>query len=245
MNTPVEELVKYFEERFLVQPIVIKSNEVYLPEYPREESVRERVQDRIWQNEYININRNYINFTVHVPFEGDPSLFEIQPTSRAMNMSRKMDGFVNGNEIHLPYRVEAGDNANLEGHYNQDVSMISTNAERLNADIGRLNAQIPGIIKEKLNERRNTASKSQTLIQSLKIPIKKHDNVPETYCIPEIQRKPKIVLPPKVKKYTPEPTLDVSEYENILTIMKDMAVAMERSPATFSKLTEEEIRDFF
>jgi hypothetical protein len=42
-----------------------------------------------------------------------------------------------------------------------------------------------------------------------------------------------------------EPTLESEEYENILTIMKDMALAMERTPSTFATLSEEEIRDFF
>lgn len=74
-----------------------------------------------------------------------------------------------------------------------------------------------------------------------------HDSVPKTYTIPEIQRKPKIIEKPKseIKTYVPEPTLAAEEYENILTIIKDMALAMERSPSTFAKITEEEIRDFF
>lgn len=247
LQTPLEELAKYFEDRFLVQPLVLKSNETYLPEQPREESVCERVRDRIWgdEGEYVNVDRNYISFTVHVPFDGDGSLFDLQPSSRTHNMSRQMQAFVSGNEIHLPYRLLAQDNVDLESYYNQDVGMISTNVDRLNGDIARLNAQIPALIREKLNERLGSASKSQTLIQSLKIPIKKRDDVPATYSIPDVQRKPKIIEAPKVKTYTPEPTLDAGEYENILTIIKDMALAMERSPSTFAKISEEEIRDFF
>ena len=245
LQTPLEELAKYFEDRFLVQPLVLKNAEIYLPEPPREESVRERVADRVWGEGFVNVDRNYISFTVHVPFDGDGSLFDLQPSSRTYNMSRQMQAFVSGNEIHLPYRLLAQDNVDLESYYNQDVSMISTNVDRLNGDIARLNAQIPALIREKLNERRGSASKSQTLIQSLKIPIKKRDDVPATYSIPDVQRKPKIIEAPKVKTYTPEPTLDAGEYENILTIIKDMALAMERSPETFAKLTEEEIRDFF
>jgi hypothetical protein len=37
----------------------------------------------------------------------------------------------------------------------------------------------------------------------------------------------------------------VEEYERILVIIKDMSLAMERSPTTFEKLDEQEIRDFF
>ncbi len=32
LQTPLEELAKYFEDRFLVQPLVLKNGEIYLPE---------------------------------------------------------------------------------------------------------------------------------------------------------------------------------------------------------------------
>jgi hypothetical protein len=43
----------------------------------------------------------------------------------------------------------------------------------------------------------------------------------------------------------PEPTIDEAEYQHILKVMGDMALMMERSPRTFAKLEEEEIRDHF
>ena len=43
----------------------------------------------------------------------------------------------------------------------------------------------------------------------------------------------------------PESVLDETIYEDILGIVFDMSIVMERNPKTFSKLKEEEIRDFF
>ncbi len=123
--------------------------------------------------------------------------------------------------------------------------MIDTNAQRLATDAARFNNELPSLIRQKLNERKQSAEKSSSIIQAFKIPIKKRDDIPTTYTIPEIRQKPRIIEAPKVKTFTPEPTLAVEEYEGILTIIKDMALAMERSPRTFSKLKEEEIRDFF
>ncbi len=243
LHTPIEELSKHFEESYTVEPLLIKRDEMYADQ-PQEENVRERVMDRVW-NEQVNVSNSYISFAVHLPFEGDTGLFGVEPSSRMYSMSQQMDASIVGNEIVLRYRVLATENANLESHYSHDIQIITTNADRLNQDLGRWNSQVAGIVRDRLNEKRTNASKNQTLIQSLKIPIKKRDDVPATYTIPEVQRKPKIVQTPKVKTYTPEPTLEAEEYENILTIIKDMALAMERSPATFAKLTEEEIRDFF
>ena len=50
---------------------------------------------------------------------------------------------------------------------------------------------------------------------------------------------------PKTSIPMKEPYLDISIYESILEIISNMSLAMERSPNTFSKLKEEEIRDFF
>jgi hypothetical protein len=52
---------------------------------------------------------------------------------------------------------------------------------------------------------------------------------------------------PKVQseEFKPEPTLAMDIYEEILKILENMILTMERSPKTFSRLKEEELRDFF
>ena len=42
-----------------------------------------------------------------------------------------------------------------------------------------------------------------------------------------------------------EPILPMEEYEHILSVAQNMAIMLERSPSTFAKLKEEEIRDHF
>ena len=53
-------------------------------------------------------------------------------------------------------------------------------------------------------------------------------------------------LPPaSVAPYKPEPVLPEEDYQNILKIVKDMTLVMERSPAAFSNMGEEDIRQHF
>jgi hypothetical protein len=83
-------------------------------------------------------------------------------------------------------------------------------------------------------------------LESLSIPLKRRDKTPETYTIPIIRKKIVISRPTATEEaYRPEPTLPESEYEFMLETIFHMSLAMERSPKTFSKLQEEEIRDFF
>jgi hypothetical protein len=52
------------------------------------------------------------------------------------------------------------------------------------------------------------------------------------------------MVPAAKAKLERDPTLLIEEYEYILRVLLDAALAMERSPGTFAKLKEEEIRDF-
>lgn len=246
LATPIEELAKYFEERYEMNPPRIKRGEIHLLDNPKEVATRERVRDRVWHDEYVNVNRNYIQFTVCMPFEGDASLFGLRPSSYQYSLSRKMNASVHGGEVHLSYNELVGSGqTDFTSLYEGDVSMIDTNLQRLSTDAQNFNRELPALIRQKLNERKQNAEKNSSIIQSFKIPIKKRDDIPTTYAIPEIRRKASIVESPKVKTFTPDPTLATEEYENILSIIKDMALAMERSPSTFTELTEEEIRNFF
>lgn len=245
LAVPVEELAKYFEERYFMKPPHLRSGGIYLQSDPREITAQERVRSD-WGDEYINVSRTYIQFTVCIPFEGDTSLFGLRPTSYQRSLNRQMNASIRGSEIHISYQERVNDNKlDPNALYERDVQIIETNLRNLTTDAGIFNREIPSLIRQKLNERRQVAEKNQSTIQAFKIPIKKRDDIPTTYAIPEVRKKPIITESPRVKTFTPEPTLDFNEYEDILNIIKDMALAMERSPKTFASLSEEEIRNFF
>jgi len=248
LNTSMEELVEYFQEKYFMRTPIIKNMEVHLREEPKEVSKIERIPDRLWSNEYINVNRSYVQFVVFVPFEGDASLFSLRPTSYQYSSSNRMDVCIDGSNIRLNYNepITDGSQLNLKSIYERDINMIVTNLERLAHDISLYNNSLQGLIKQKLQERKDSALKNHSIIQSIDIPIKRHDNIPKTYNIPEVRKKPNIVeRKSKIETFKPEPTLALEEYENILTIVKDMSLVMERSPKTFIKLEEEEIRNHF
>ena len=77
-------------------------------------------------------------------------------------------------------------------------------------------------------------------------PLKRRQGVPTTYAVPIKRRKPRIDrLPGPTDKVQLEPTLDLEEYENILDIMRNMVLVMERSPKAFEQMGEEDLRTQF
>jgi len=249
LRTSTDELTAYFQERYLMRAPMLRTAEKYLLDPPREITKRERVRDSFWSDdddEYVDRTRNYIAFTVCIPFEGDPALLDVRPSSYSFSTGRSVVAFVKGNEIRLPYsEVVASAQQDFSALYEKDIASIETNVQNLARDVESFNAQLATLISAQLMERKRVAEQSTSIIQSFKIPVRKRDDVPATYAIPEIRRAPRIVEPTKPKTVAVEPTLELEEYENILTIMKDMALAMERTPSTFATLSEEEIRDFF
>ncbi len=82
------------------------------------------------------------------------------------------------------------------------------------------------------------------LLSSLGFPFSKTQNVPSTFAVPAIQKK--IIVKPSAPNtaFTPEPTLDESNYWDILQIIHETGTEMERHPGIYLGKYEETLRDY-
>lgn len=244
ISSSEEDLYNYFFQRYSIEIPKLRVDALYMEEEPKEVNIHSRQRD--WFDEgMIEVVNKGLAFTICIPFEGSETVLNYQPTSYTYDMSGRNKGEIRGNEIVFKYQAQITSSEQIEASYKHDVNILEQNFRNISTDIGQFNAQIPAIIREQISIRKKQAESNKNVLGSIKIPIKRRTDLPATYSIPEIRKKPKIEIttPPKAQK--PEPTLAEEEYENILTIIKDLSVSMERSPRTFSKLKEPEIRDFF
>ena len=195
------------------------------------------------------IDRNrpvYIKGTkvvVVVPFSGDGRLFYYKPSTSSLNPPR---GEIKESGVHLIYELTEHDSEMLKQGYQRDLNEIEKYLEWIYRDVNQFNENLKKDIRQFISQRKNKLLKDMNLVSSLEIPIKRSENLPTTYSIPLAPKKLKINRPKaSVESFKPEPTLSLQEYENILEILLNMSIAMERSPKVFSRLKEEEIRDFF
>ncbi|WP_456473780.1 hypothetical protein [Candidatus Pyrohabitans sp.] len=184
-----------------------------------------------------------VQVTIAVPFEGDAELFQYKPSTSTYSSPR---GKIVGQEIHLIYEMVEHDAEKLKQMYQQDLSKIERYLEWVRQDVMSFNNSLKAFVSQTVSQRKKKLLDDRDLVDSLGIPVKRRANLPRTYTIPSIQNIPKFE-PPKVPKepFKPEPVLALEEYKNILEILHNMSIAMERSPTVFSRLKEEEIRDFF
>lgn len=239
-----EQLYSYFYQKALISSPQLRANEAYMEEEPREINIRAVRRD--WgDDELVEYQKKALEFTVCVPFEGSGSLLRFRPSSYTFSLSgQNADVQIRGSCICLTYKAEISNADDLKRLYEGDVSTLAQNFKALERDIDNLNQNLPSLIRQKVAERKKQVDTNKSVISGITLPIKRRSDVPATYSIPEVRRKPEISLKPLTGQ-KPEPTLPEDEYEHILMIIRDMSVAMERSPSTFSKLKEPEIRDFF
>ena len=243
-TAPEEELFEYFYQKSIIEVPKLKTDDLYMEEEPKETTIYHQ-QPHHWENRTISVARKGLSFTICVPYEGDRSVLRYQPNPFQHRGGRTSPGEIRDNEIIFHYQAEINAPEEIERLYGADVAMVSQNFQNLSRGIEQFNDALPIIIRQAITERKQQLASKQSIVSAIKIPIKRQTDLPKTYAIPAVVKKPRIEMVPPPKAQKPEPTIPEEEYENILSIVKDLSTTMERSPTTFSKLKEPEIRDIF
>jgi hypothetical protein len=185
-----------------------------------------------------------ITITISIPFEGERHLFKCRPSSYKMDPP---SGNIGTSEIQLSYQTKRHNVEAIKSRYKKEVSKIQEYLQFLKKDLDNHNEWIRNNIKRLISERKDKLIRHQAFLKSFGLPIKRNEIIPETYAFPAVRKKVNVLKPDLDQRIIqmPEPVLSTVLYESILETIWHMSVAMERSPKTFSKLSEPEIRDFF
>jgi hypothetical protein len=181
-----------------------------------------------------------LKITIYIPFEGVSHIFHCTPTTYTAYI-------INGEIEHqnkilkLSYEVRDRDKDKFLFLLNRDLDRIKQYLNALSGDVSAHNLWIKEKAKLFLVQRKMQISNDKNFTKSLGIPLKEDMSISSTYPIPlQVQTF-------NAKSFTtePEPEINQADYQRILEIISSMSIAMERSPKTFTKLKEPEIRDFF
>lgn len=184
-----------------------------------------------------------LSITIAIPFTGNGILFNYQPSSFNLNPPR---GEIKGQEVHIIYQSVEHDGKSLKREIENNVGNIEGCLTTVKKDVEDFNSSLPPFLNDVLKRRKEKVFKNQNLVKSLNIPLKRRDDAPKTYVVPEIRRSPEIKMPVATEEsFVAEPELDMKVYENILSILRNMVLVMERSPSSFKNMNEEDIRQHF
>lgn len=178
-----------------------------------------------------------------VPYEGDRELFKCKPSTCTINPPRAVVG---DRDITLEYTRTDHNAETIKSEFERDFSEICRWLEWMEKDVSIFNASVRANAKNRIESRRQKLLKDQGLVVSLGFPLRRRADAPQTFVIPTVRRKSPIPKPSDgTVPFTPEPTLDMNEYEHILSVISNMVAVMERSPKAFSGMTEEDLRHHF
>jgi hypothetical protein len=238
LNVSEEDYSSYLISKYSLDVPVLQENDI----------VYEQIELRKEEHREPTVNNGSmltgtLGLTISVPFLGNGQLLKCKPSHFTLSPP---EGTVEESEIRLYYEIIDRNPDSIKELFTQEIEKIKGYLGWAKRDLDSHNAWVRENAIEYVRKRKYNILGTQGFLDSLGIPLRRRDKIPETYSIPTIRKKIVVSKPTSSEEaYTPEPTLPEEEYEFILETIFHMSLAMERSPETFSKLQEEEIRDFF
>ncbi len=242
LNTPVEDLCGYFEEKFRIEPIALLEQEISTDQYETTVDIRDdpyrRIPHALGPTEFPATALSFF-----LPFSGDPALFRLKPN---FFTSCPPQAQIRGNELVFTFVSRNPDGNAVRAEFDAQLRNVKLYVSHSTPLLAAFNGSIAAAAKRAIESRRDRLLKASNTQAALGFRMRRRQGVPETFAVPSVKRK--LAPSPPVAStaaYTPEPALDMENYEHILSVVQNMALVLERSPSTFKDLDEEAIRQHF
>lgn len=194
---------------------------------------------------YVEPGKLYKKLVVryHIPFSGNAQLLKYKPSNWIM---RTEDVLIDDNCVCFDIINFSNNPKTIQNRAEEIISLFKSQLKNVRNQVDEFNSTLQNCAIDFFQDRKQHLLKTNDLLSSLGIPIKKSTNVSETFSIPSPKNQKKIkISPPQVteKGFKPEPTLDSTTYHDILKYIQDVGRQFERMPSTYFGKHEESLRD--
>lgn len=235
-----QQYINYMKSKYELDKIELKESYVV----PKEEMINANDIPGMIYKVYFDKSYPKEVFYFHVPFIGDGNLLKYRPSRSILTSPR---AFIRNNEIVVRFIQFRDDITDVNREYESFINRLTNMLSYLNNDLQSYNDGLEQFISQSFNTRKDQILIRRKQYSNLIVPIKKSENVSDTFTIPSPQIKKKISVKPvqTTKNYSPDPTIDEKTFLDILTIINDMGKEFERKPSVYSSKGEEDLRDHF
>jgi hypothetical protein len=235
LNTPIDDLVAYFAEKFRIDVPVLHREQAFLDE-PSETHIEMNDFGR-----QIRVPATLITLTV--PFEGEKDMFFIRPSTFDTAPPRAR---VNASDIVLQITVQNSEQDQVKNTVSRTLDDIERYLGWQRSSMDGFNSNLADQARQAIEARRERLLRDRNLVSGLGFAVKPRANAPMTYAAPQVRRKIEPTLPPAPSTpFKPEPVLQEEHYQHILNVIHNMTLVMERSPTSFAAMAEEDIRQHY
>lgn len=184
----------------------------------------------------------------HFPFSGDINILDYVPNPHLVWTEEfTHDDSSEVEEITFEIINFSDDPETIKRESERTIGNLKTQLGHIKNQVDGHNANLRQEITQRVQERKKDLMKKSDFLSKLGVPVKKKDNLPETFSIPTPKIPKKIIPRPPVTTTdpNPDPALDLVTYNEILQVIHDVGKAIERMPSTYRGKTEEALRDHF
>ena len=239
LNVNESDYVNYLVERYRIDPLVFAFNNLRVSHAERMIPANKHPSEFhfAFATEF---PRQVLTF--HLPFDGEADLLKCQPSSYFTGGTHDVD--VSPGEI----RFELINWRDAAEELKRGQEWIIDRIRKLNAnvtsDVAQFNSHLEGQARQAVASRKAELLKRANIAESLGIPLLKSPGVPQTFAVPVTPKRLAVKPSASDVTYSPQPTLDDATYQDILSILHDAGVGMERLPSTYANKQEEDLRDY-
>jgi len=238
LNANETQLVRYLVEKYRIEPLTINFEGVAASD--RDEQIP---AERFPYDFNVTEGKRYPKqvVTYHVPFTGNQELLRMSPSTRWQSYSQVT---IRDNAICFDIINWRNDPEEITCEYESFLKYLRSHAEYTQRDVTAYNDGLESQVTQAIRQRKDELLNKSKLLASLGVPIRKSANVPSTFAVPTPKKKVRIAKPTaSTAPFAPDPTLDESTYSEILKIIQDTGIEIERHPSIYEDKDEETLRD--
>lgn len=241
LGTPVPDLVEYFLNELQIIPIYADVSQITVGQKEINIDVSQD-QNRLIIDRSVPFYIKGTQIIYSLPYQGDKNLLYAAPSHSTSSRPRAN---VTDKEFQFVFEILDHNVEAVKSGFERELKDLMQYLDWNKQEIDHFNSQLSPKIQTFVEARKQKLLDDRGLVSSLGFPIRKRDGAPNTFAAP-ITRKKIVTLPPiTVTPYAPEPTLAMEQYEQILSVISNMVMVIERSPSEFHNIQEEGLRSHF
>jgi hypothetical protein len=235
LNVNEDEFKNYLVETFKLEPIIIDTNTEIIKEPVRAEKF---IDTHYGESYKVETYR----FTVTYSFSGSPVLFRVKPSTFVMTTA-KIDIDRLSNVVAIFFDINKLDAPAFDAAKKQMYQSAFANVKNINALVTQWNNELQKNINLFFDTTKSKYKNENAFYEAIKVKVNKDSG--DIFNVPTVRRK--IIIQPKVsqKNFTPEPTMDFENYNDIILHIYNSGKNMEKKPALYIGKDEEGLRDQF
>jgi hypothetical protein len=241
LNTGINDLIEYFVANLRVEPLHIFPDQISVDQ----REVKIDISQDQWRTISDRSRPTYVTGTriiYFMPYEGDQNLLYARPSHSSSSVPHAN---VTPTELQFIYDSPDHDAESVKSTFERQLGDLKQYLEWSEQEIAHFNSQLTQHVQQLVEARRQKLLNDRGMVASLGFPLRKRDDAPTTFAVP-VTRKKIVTLPPATTEpFTPEPTLEMAQYEQILSTISNMVMVIERSPSEFHNIKEEGLRSHF